>query len=302
MASQDVLDQLLSRLWDDYCARVAHARRYGELVAAQSGRVVNDHIAYRTFNAPTGAQPAGIPSISRVIEPLGYTAAGSYEFTDKHLTARHYQHPDPIMPKIFISQLEVDRLPAGAAAAIKAGVADAVDRVGDEGMRMLASVRSLAAADQSALADRLFAFFRQRPWSPPPRQVVIDVNQESQYGAWTLLHGNNVNHFTAYINEQRVGAWPDIETTIDALRGAGVPMKAEIEGARGSKLRQTATQAVDEACAVREPDGSTGKLTWSYAYYELAERGDVPGPDGQPARFQGFLGPQATHLFEMTRR
>lgn len=302
MASQDVLDQLLSRLWTDYCARVSYARRYGELVTAQGGRVANDHIAYRTFNAPTGAQPAGIPSISRVIEPLGYAAAGSYEFTDKHLTARHYQHPDPLMPKIFVSQLEVDRLPTSSADAIRSSVSDAVDRVGAEGMKMLASVASLSTADQAALVDRLFAFFRQRPWSPPARQTVIDINRDSQYAAWTLLHGNNVNHFTAYINEQRVAAWPDIEATVRGLIDAGVPMKAEIEGAPGSKLRQTATQAVDEACEVREPDGSTGKLTWSYAYYELAERGDVSGPDGKPARFQGFLGPQATHLFEMTKR
>ena len=30
--------------------------------------------------------------------------------------------------------------------------------------------------------------------------------------------------------------------------------------------------------------------------------GDVPGSDGKPVRFNGFLGPQATHLFEMTKR
>ena len=51
-----------------------------------------------------------------------------------------------------------------------------------------------------------------------------------------------------------------------------------------------------------EADGSVGKLTWSYAYYELAERGKVPGPDGKPVLFQGFLGAQATNLFEMTKR
>jgi Domain of unknown function (DUF1338) len=81
-----------------------------------------------------------------------------------------------------------------------------------------------------------------------------------------------------------------------------VPMKDEIEGERGSKLRQSSTQAADAECEVTEEDGSTGKMKWSYAYYELAERGKVPGPGGKPELFQAFLGAQATNLFEMTKR
>ena len=79
-------------------------------------------------------------------------------------------------------------------------------------------------------------------------------------------------------------------------------MKDRIEGERGSKLRQSSTQAVEEDCPVLEEDGSLGKLRWTYAYYELAERGTVPGPDGKLVLFDGFLGPQATHLFDMTTR
>ncbi|MBI4580593.1 MAG: DUF1338 family protein, partial [Planctomycetes bacterium] len=120
--------------------------------------------------------------------------------------------------------------------------------------------------------------------------------------AWTLLHGNNVNHFTAYINEQNVPEWPDIEATVRGLREAGMPLKPEIEGERGSKLRQTATQAVDVDCPAVDDAGEPSTLRWAYAYYELAERGDVPDKSGRPARFQGFLGPQAAQLFEMTRR
>jgi hypothetical protein len=45
------------------------------------------------------------------------------------------------------------------------------------------------------------------------------------------------------------------------------------------------------------------EMAWSYAYFELAERGTVLDPDsGQRRRFEGFLGPQATQLFEMTKR
>jgi hypothetical protein len=152
-----------------------------------------------------------------------------------------------------------------------------------------------------APVEKLAGFFR-RPWAPPKRSTVEAVNKESQYGAWTLLHGNAVNHFTAYINRQNVRAWPDLEATVEALRKAGLPMKKELEGAKGSKLRQSSTEAVDYVCDVVENDGKPGKMNWSYAYYELAERNNVPGPGGKPVLFQGFLGAQATNLFEMTKR
>ncbi|HOB74864.1 MAG TPA: DUF1338 domain-containing protein [Phycisphaerae bacterium] len=302
MSASLILTQLLDRLWDNYCRRVEYARRYRDLVLSKGGRVVNDHIAFRTFNAPTGAQPSGIEAVARVITRLGYVVAGSYTFEDKFLTARHYEHSDRLLPKIFISQLEVDALPSEAAGAIKAAVADASDLLDSVDLARLERVAGLPKQEQAALVDRLYRFITQRPWKAPPRETVLEVNKASQYAAWTLLHANSVNHFTAYINEQQVPDWPDIEATVDGLRAAGIPMKDTIEGEPGSKLRQTATAAVDEDCEVTEADGRPGRLRWSYAYYELAERGQVPGPDGQPQRFNGFLGQQATHLFEMTRR
>jgi hypothetical protein len=58
------------------------------------------------------------------------------------------------------------------------------------------------------------------------------VNKVSQFAAWTLLHGNSVNHFTAYINYQKVEGWDDIESTMKALEDAGIPIKPAIEGAK----------------------------------------------------------------------
>jgi len=80
-----------------------------------------------------------------------------------------------------------------------------------------------------------------------------------------------------------------------------VPMKEDIEGVPGSKLRQSATAAA--TCDVEVTrDGGVASESWTYAYYELAERGQVTDPEsGAAVRFEGFLGPQATQLFEMTR-
>jgi hypothetical protein len=130
---------------------------------------------------------------------------------------------------------------------------------------------------------------------------VAALNKVSQYAAWVLVHGYNVNHFTSLINSHGVPALDDIEKTIAALQKAGVPMKAEIEGERGSKLRQTATEAVTIDVAVHDK-GMPAMMPWTYAYFELAQRDSVvDAASGKKVRFEGFLGPQATNLFEMTR-
>jgi hypothetical protein len=300
MSAQNVLNTLLDGLWTIYRSRVDYARQYAELVQARGGVVVNDHIAFRTFNTHTGSQPAGIAAIERVFGPLGYRPAGEYVFPDTHLSARHYQHTDPLAPKIFISQLEVDRLPEEAADRIREAVIDARDHLDGEAMYHIDE--PLSDAQISTLADRLVTFFTTLPWPVPKASLVREVNAVSQYAAWTLLHGNNVNHFTACINEQNVPEWPDIETTVAALARAGIPMKPGIEGEPGRKLRQTATHAVDVDCPVLNDAGWPTTMRWAYAYYELAERGEITDELGRSVRFQGFLGPQAAQLFEMTRR
>ena len=300
-----VLDKLLQNLWEKYRKRVTYAGQYESMVEARGGKVQNDHIAFRTFNAAVGDQPAGVHGIARIFLALGYEQKDLYLFADKKLTAWHYEHKrNPSYPKLFISQLEVADLSGGAADKIKETIAGAPDLLSEIDKTLLASLASGKAIDQkdaAALSEHLTQFFT-RPWDPPKRDIVLAIDAESQYGAWTLLHGNSVNHFTAYINEQDVKEWPDIEVTVDALRKAGVPMKHEFEGERGTKLRQSSTQASVEDCVVLEKDGRIGRLEWSYAYYELAERGNIDGPDGKPTRFHGFLGAQATNLFEMTKR
>jgi hypothetical protein len=78
-------------------------------------------------------------------------------------------------------------------------------------------------------------------------------------------------------------------------------MKAEIEGPPGSKLRQSATEAVVLDVETRQ-DGAPATMQWTYAYFELAERNPIKDPlTGRPVVFQGFLGPQATNLFVMTK-
>lgn len=302
-AQNEIVESLFSELWSNYISRVTHANSYVKLVEKAGGKIVNDHIALRTFKCNTGDQPSGIEAMRRIFEPLGYVQKGEYTFQVKKLYAVHFEHPDPIQPKVFVSELQVDQLSEAAKKAIEANTANTKDKLSAKAKSLLAELevnKNLAEADADVLVQNLVPFF-SRTWDAPKRSDVEFLNEETQYAAWTLLHGNSVNHFTAFINHQGVAAWPDIEATVKGLLDAGVPMKSDIEGEPGSKLRQSSTKAVLESCEVKEDDGSLGTIEWSYAYYELAERNDIE-IDGKMAQFTGFLGEQATHLFEMTKK
>ncbi len=304
---EQFLIRLFDALWLRYRERVSYVRDYERVVTSLGATFVNDHIAFRTIacQQPT----AGIVTLARVFEALGYQAAGCYTFPDKHLGAIHYQHPRPGFPKLFISELKTWELSPAAQKIILRTLKGHRAAVPD---KTLVALRGLDGAangrrgridnpSYDKLLAQLVRFVHQLPWPPPTRKDVLAVNQESQYAAWVLVHGYNVNHFTALVNSQGAAELGDIEKTIDRLRSAGVPMKSEIEGSRGSKLRQTATEAVMIDVPIRNGQKRTN-MPWTYAYFELAERGEVADPEsGRRGRFEGFLGPQATQLFEMTK-
>ncbi|MBD2181439.1 DUF1338 domain-containing protein [Planktothrix sp. FACHB-1355] len=297
MSNIEVTRNLWHKLWEKYSARVSYAKVYQQMITEAGGVVANDHIAFRSLGLNVNGVNLGIPYLERIVESLGYSAAGEYVFADKHLYARHYRHPEQEefdLPKLFISELIVDELP---------------DEISQQIYQTVSSINSsiypnlseLEKADVELIVNELENVF-DRPWQPPVRSSVEAVNKVTQYGAWVLLHGYAVNHFTGYVNRQNTDRYPDIETTVRGLSERGVPMKAEIEGTLEIGLRQTATQAVTEMVTVRDDtSGELISIPWTYAYYEIAERFLVEIGSGQKVLFDAFQGNNATHLFEMTK-
>ena len=122
--AKEITKVLLDRLWEQYINRVHYAKKYVELVTQKGGKIVNDHIALRTFNTNTGEQPGGIKAIKHILDCLEYKPAMNYNFAKKRLNAVHFEHPDSMFPKIFVSQLEVDLLPDWAQKIINKTVRD----------------------------------------------------------------------------------------------------------------------------------------------------------------------------------
>ena len=304
MNSPHLAQELWAQLWEIYRQRVNYARVYETMIKAAGGIVANDHIAFRSLrlvvDSPTGSVNLGIPYLENVVEWLGYQVAGEYEFRDRNLYARHYRHPaqdEFDLPKLFISELIVEQLPPLIVSAIR----DTVELGSFFDLSALQKSSLASEKDYKKIAKALVPAFK-RPWDSPKRTLVEAVNSVSQYGAWVLLHGYSVNHFTAYINRQNTPIYPDIETTAQALASQGVPMKESFEGGQASGLQQTATHAVIEPVSVLDEQGNLDQMLWSYAYYELAQRYLVEDNTGQKSLFEGFIAPQAQNLFEMTEK
>ncbi|BAZ50916.1 hypothetical protein NIES4103_35390 [Nostoc sp. NIES-4103] len=295
--SSESVGYLWDLLWQEYSARVSYARTYEQMITTAGGTVANDHIAFRSLrlitDSPQGEINLGIDYLEPVVNFLGYEAAGEYFFPETHLYARHYHHAQQEefdLPKLFISELIVDELPPNTIKLIHQTIANA---------NLIKFRPELFRANLNF--DDIKKIFT-RPWQPPLRSVVEEVNKVTQYGAWVLLHGYAVNHFTGYVNRQNTPEYPDIDTTARGLANLGVPMKAEIEGNVNCGLRQTATQAVTEMVTViDDSNGAKIQIPWTYAYYEIAQRYLVEIEPGKQELFDAFLGNNAQQLFEMTR-
>ena len=303
MNTTQIAAQLWQRLWLDYRCRVPYARLYQEMIEESQGIFANDHIAFRSLQfsveGPHGTLNLGIPYLEEMVTRLGYKRAGDYEFPEQHLFARHYAPPTSSeleLPKLFISELTVDSLPSQIASLIR----DAVSWDSTLDQSLWGSLPPFNEMSSDQVLSHLQSRF-SRIWSPPFKSTVETVNQISQYGAWVLLHGYSVNHFTGFINRHHSGSFPTLEATAQALAQMGVPMKATIEGSQASGLRQTATQAIVESVMVKDSETEEiSQMPWPYAYFELAER--YPMEPNSPHLFEGFLTQQAKQLFEMTRR
>jgi hypothetical protein len=297
----DLLEALLEELWSQYSSRVDYAKIYSNEIKKRNGVLANDHIALRSFMCNNELKVIGIKLLSNIFTKLGYKAVDCYSFPSKSLNATHYEHSKGKYPKIFISELDVSKLSKPIKDIVLKYQKSFDDKFYTQYNFMLNRIGSVEILDETAfkeLVEILVSFFN-RHWETPLKSDVFKVDDESQYAAWTLIHGYSVNHFTAYINEQQVKEWPDIEHTLAALESIGVPMKEVIEGEKGSKLRQSSTQAVKEDVEVINDNGELEKIEWTYAYYEFAERNFIE-VNGKKMLFNGFLGEQATNLFDVT--
>jgi hypothetical protein len=258
---------LLKRLWGDYEAQNPQVPRIHALLEARGERIVNDHIALRTFDDPR----VDLEVLARPFVRGGYVAKGEYEFREKKLHAKHYEHADESLPKVFISELDLQA-------------------VSEEGR---ATIATLLEALPANVGERDDLPALGRPWR-------LDVatyerlSAESEYAGWLAAFGFCANHFTVLVNA--LSSFPSLEALNTFLIGEGFELNSAgglVKGTPSDLLEQSSTLASRVAV-----EFSDGKREIPGCYYEFARR----YPDASGRLFSAFLAPNADKIFESTDR
>ncbi|WAS95283.1 DUF1338 domain-containing protein [Nannocystis punicea] len=261
------LRDLLDRLRRDYAALNPQVDRIDALLAAAGERVVDDHVALRTWADPR----CDIDVLARPFVRAGYRAAGAYRFPGKRLVARHFAHDDPALPLVFISELDLGAF----SPALQDRVRSLLEQVPED---------MFQAPDLCALG---------RPWRVAHAEVEA-LRRESEYAAWLAAFGWRANHFTVAVHALvRLG---DLARLGEFLKAHGLRLNGEggeIKGSPAQGLEQSSTLA-----DLVDVEFSDGRFAVPACYYEFARR--WPGPDGR--LFRGFIEGSADKIFESTDR
>ncbi|HSC79739.1 MAG TPA: DUF1338 domain-containing protein [Chitinolyticbacter sp.] len=258
--------RFFNSLWDDYAALAPQSARIRALFGEA---VINDHVAFRTFDAA----PVALAALEQRLLELGYRRHAPYTFADKHLCAWGYIPADDDDPLVFLSELHVAALSPAARAIIE---------------RLLVQVPPDHADDASV-------FWSGRPWPAPSWNDYQALALESEYAAWLAVHGFHANHFTIAVH--RLAPPQTLQQVVATVEAAGYPMNTAggvIKGTPAQLLEQAATLADQQDYAFA--DGDIHPIPT--CYYEFARR----YRDASGALYQGFVAASASRIFESTNR
>jgi hypothetical protein len=253
----------LSQAWTRYIRLTPDAAVIHRLFENRGERIINDHVAFRTFDVPG----LGRLELGRIFEEWGWQrCADDLEFPEKKLKASYWLPPEPGLPKVFISELELGKCSR---------------ELGDW-------VRSFARPPKELNAG----YFLEPSWDPVSFSDYERFYSESEYAAWTAAFGVQVNHFTVLVNELKT--FKSVQEVNTFLTSNGLKLNESggaVKGTPEEKLEQSSTMA--------------RKIPWTFAssqsrdvlgcYYEFARRYPING-----ALFQGFIPKSADKIFEST--
>jgi hypothetical protein len=274
-----------------------------KLVADNGGRFRNDHGAIRT------ADPAVTALFLRAAQVLGLRRELDYRFPAKKLVSCDLQviGEDAAQFKIFVSQVDLPAFPDDVAALIREDCAAQTAAVDHAAFLALIErfERSggLATGDAEAFVAHFVDRLMQRNGPPLKRGTLAAVAAVSGEAASALALGPDFNHVTIDVY---AAGYDGIEAMVAAMQAAGFRMLPQIQGAPGTKLRQTATMAATTDTPVLEDSGAVGSAPTEKQFVEIIERNQaVDGDghrlwtqDGRPLIFRNFLAANAEKIFD----
>ena len=255
-------------LWDHYTVVTPQAHRIQQLFKEHGENVLNDHVAFRTFNN----SPISLEKLEPQLEALGYVAYGAFIFESKHLKARCYKHKtDADSPKVFLSELLVEELPAECQDIIA---------------KLIVQIPSDAVQSPAI-------FWAGKLWETPTEAEYLTLSEHSEYAAWLSTMGLQANHFTVSINHlQKFATIEDVNALLLKEGYALNQVGGLIKGTPDSFLEQSSTMA--DKIEYTFSDGK--QKTIPSCFYEFARRHTMPNG----VLFDSFIEGNADKIFDST--
>lgn len=260
-------EQIFKDLWIRYTEQNPSTKAIHELFCKEGEEVINDHVAFRTFDDPR----MNIQVVAKKFIKAGYEYKDEYIFEDKHLKAIHLEHPnEKNAPRVFISELILSDFSKDFQKIIR---------------KKINSIGNAYYSDPDLI-------FKGRVWGKPSYADYQSLRNESEYAAWLYVHGFRVNHFTVSINALK--KFDSIEKVNQFIKDSGFTMNTsggEIKGNPDLLLQQSST--LSEMVKIEFEEGI---YEVPACFYEFAIR--YPDENGQI--FSGFIAANANKIFDST--
>ncbi len=258
---------IFKKLWIDYIKTNPHAERVYDLFVSEGEEVINDHIAFRTFNDSR----INIEVLSKIFIESGYVEKGNYRFENKHLFAKHFEHiTDKSAPRVFISELIIEDFSDEFQHIIK----NEIDKI---------SINKLKSED---------LIFSGNVWGKPSFNIYEQLRKESEYAAWLYVFGFCANHFTVSVTDLK--KLNTIEKVNQFLKDNNFLLNdvdGEIKGSAEELLEQSSIKS-----GLIKLEFLEGEYEIPSCYYEFAKR----YKDQSGELYSGFIAKSADKIFEST--
>lgn len=268
-----MIESFFSKLWQQYIEVAPQAAKIRSLLSRPGRPVINDHVAFRTFNL----KPIDIESLQPCLADLGYVPLDDYVFEEKKLRAKSFiregagQSLSDYSPLIFLSELEVEKLSSSSKGIIK---------------------NLVKQLDKSKLTGPEF-FYSGLVWPALAFEDYKILAEESEYAAWLSVMGMRANHFTILVNA--LEEYEQMGELLSFLEKKGFTLNevgGKIKGSPDVLLEQGSTMA--DTQAFKFSNGHIENLPT--CFYEFALR----YPDSKGNLYQGFVAANADKIFEST--
>lgn len=263
----DKAQKLFDPIWEDYLKQNPQVKEIYNLFTGIGEEVVNDHIAFRTYNDPR----VNIDILAQQFIKAGYEFMGEYQFEQKKLFAKHFELREfKDAPRIFISELKLEEM-SPFLRDLTIGLIDQIPK-------------DILSSPELIIKGRV--------WEKPSYAIYEKLRQESEYASWVYVFGFRANHFTVNINALK--RLDSIEKVNTFLKGNGFKMNTsggEIKGTPKGLLEQSSIIAGTVPIEFIE-----GIKNIPSCYYEFAKRYN----DKNGQLYGGFIAKSADKIFEST--